>query len=311
MTAFDDLLTWISSRGKAGNGSVRKTCDWLSAQYGLADRFEGRLDPADAGRKVRWQLLESLNRLGHIEARTGGWEVVPPTLLIRRAKTGLRTGLFYGARNPAWKDFLAGFAGLEFRSRSQLRGPEIWEVRECSEGQLERMAGGLEIALEPLRSLDFLRSVPSFREVLRVGSETKPSPELETFSVFKKGRGWSNGWSRAKDRRAGLFRNRLQNYAAWYFIESDEVYSVPPGERRFIARWCVAALQQPLTMRFADRRLWLPSFGIPLPVLLDRALCANVGHGPQYQDFGWQYSGLSTAHAQELSRILDIKLELS
>lgn len=310
MTAFDDLLTWFSSRGKASNGSVRNACDWLNDQYGLAVKYSGRMDEAAASRKVRWQLLESLNRLGHIESREGGWEVVPPTLLIRKSRTGGRTGIFYGARKPDWKNAVNRHAGLEFRSRRPLWGPEIWEVRESSDGRLEHLARSLELEVAPLRSLDFLRSVPRFREVLLAGSETRLSPELESFSVFRKGRGLSNAWGTARERHDGLYRNRLQNHAAWYFVENGHTYVVAPGERRFIARWRVAAMHQPLTMRLDDRRLWLPSFGIPLPVLLDRALCANVGRGPQYQDFGWQYSGLDTAHAVELSRILDIKLEL-
>lgn len=310
MTAYDELLTWLSSRGRASNGAVRTACEWLSEQYGLAEGLSDRYDAVALSRKVRFSLLESLNRLGHVEASKAGWEVLPPTLLIRTRKNGRRSGLFYGARKPGWKDILQRFSGLEFHCASPARGPEIWTVRESSDNRLERVATELELTVERARSLDFLRGVPSFREVLNAGSETRVPAELEAFRVIRKGKGWTHAWSTSEDRRFGLYRNRLQSYAAWYFVDNERVVSVPPGELRFIARWRVAARQQSLTIRYADKKLWLPTFGIPLPVLLDRALCMNVGHGPLYQDFGWRYNGLTEAHARELSRILDIKLKL-
>jgi len=308
MNAYDHLLYWISSRGRATHQRASETCEWLRDQYGLDERLS-HLTEADRAKRVRHRLLGSLNQLGHGERSLKGWEVAPPLLLIVKETPARREAILSGARQPSWKEEMLGQSGLRFLCEEQGAGPEVWRVQETEYGVIDSVASRLGLGVGNDRSLDFLRSAPTFRDAIRAGEETRFSPELSRYSCAQvKGKVRSK-WVDARADAPGLYRNRTNSYGPWFFQDETNLYSVPRGDVRFIARWVSASAQVKIRIRFDRGRLWVPHIGVPLPTLLTRSLTMSSGLLPTFEEFGWCYKKLTASHAAELSRILGIELE--
>ena len=283
MNAFDHLLYWLSSRGRATHQRANETCEWLRDQYGLDERLS-HLTESDRAKRVRHRLLGSLNQLGHGERSLRGWEVAPPLLLIVRETPARREAILSGARQPSWKEEMLGQPGLRFLCEDQGAGPEVWRVQETEGGVIDLIASRLGLDVGHDRSLDFLRSAPSFHDAIRAGEETRFSPELSRYSCAQvKGKVTSK----------------------WVDARAD----APRGDARFIARWVAASAQVKIRLRFDRGHLWVPHIGVPLPTLLTRSLTMTSGLLPTFEEFSWCYKKLTASHAAEVSRIIGIGLE--
>jgi hypothetical protein len=303
MGPIDLLLTWFSSRGQATYGVTRDTC------LEIAKRFNFDTGSRDAIRRSRQRLLEPLIRLGHLEAREkGGWAITPPTLLLTGSEP--KKGFFIGARRPDWVGLLERFDGLAFEKVEQEWGPERWHVTEVETGALDHLAASFELEVVPEGAITLLKALPSLSVALSKLPESRlPVEPMEEFRISSwRGRFHSN-WEGTKSRTDGLFRMTGREYAGWYLSVGETVRSVPPGECRRLARWYCAIRQgcPPPSYDQESKTLWVPLFGAPLPVVLERALLMKSGLWPPLHKGGRVFSAITRTEAEEVTQILEIK----
>ena len=80
----DWLLAWLSARGRASRPTIDRAC------RAIAERFDPRVHSVPP---PTHRYVESLRRIGHVEAVPGGLAVVPTTLCwTRRADRGVFIG---------------------------------------------------------------------------------------------------------------------------------------------------------------------------------------------------------------------------
>lgn len=303
MGPIDLLLTWFSSRGQATYGVTRDTC------LEIAKRFNLDTGSRDAIRRTRQRLLEPLIRLGHLEGREkGGWAITPPTLLLTASQP--REGFLVGARRPDWVALLEQFDGLVFEKVEQRWGPERWHITEVETGALEQLTARLELEVVPEGAITLLKALPSLSVALNSLPESRlPVEPMEEFRVSS-GRGrFHSTWEGTNSRSDGLFRMTGREYAGWYLSIGETVRSVPPGECRRLARWYCAIRQGCPTPSYdrESKTLWMPLFGAPLPVVLERALLMKSGLWPPLRKGGRVFSEITRTEAGEVARILEAR----
>ncbi len=313
-TSFDLLLHWMSHRGQVTNEALGKACLHLSER----DDFD-----KSSLSKYRYYYSNALHRLGHIETSSSKkWQATPPCMLWNKS---VGRGVFYGARTPRLRLKVAERFGAAFLTELQPNCCETWLV-ECSESEAEENCTMLGIQFMEERGAEFLASLPSIQKVLAQLDSTDTVPDLERESWEQLVPQSNSGWAWRKPKGVltrGVFRVANKAGASWRYLSpcnkkptmlsSHSIRGVDEVGR--CARWRELVVHKRPTLWYcrSSKELTLPVVSrVPLPIVVDRALCMASGKRPVRTPEGRDcYSEISIDRARSVGRILGMKLEAS
>ncbi len=320
MKAHDLLLFWLSERRLVPAARMAASCRWLAEQEGL--RLSRRGGERAWSHRCLRLLAGPLQRFGHAELipTPPRWAVVAPVCLWRASPDGGQ-GELYGARSPPLGRWLAEKFGANFHAAAVARGPERWLVRAGRE-ELERGLADFEpapIAVAEERGLDLLRALPSLKAALPHAEKYSPSREAAGWQqcIFpprgRSAHAWRDLGAAPLDTRDGLYRERLPGRQRWFHLAAGRMAELVASEHRLLAWWREYARSGACRLRYRSTvaELLVPAGGLPLPVLLDRALRLPSGEAPRPLDSGaWmRYLLIEPARADEARRVLDAPLD--
>lgn len=329
MNEYDLLLHWLSARSK-GQARIAVLTDACDA---LAFRMRQNKSNTDLNiRKTHWRhlILGALHRLGHVEpVGRDSWAVVPPTVLWITGQQREGEAHIYGARSRTLWDQLYQQFGDYLSSIPQDHGPELWKFTD-TRATAEQLAHTLGSKLYDERGDALVASLPRLADAIRfLRSWDMPvtGDRWEFFKVYtdtRDGTAWR--WESIiinSNISEGVYRKSASFPMVWLYLSRTpdssgmQAYLLDERdtEQSLIARWSAIthAGHMRLIYNNVAKTLSIPYVGIPLPVLLDRALCLASGTIPQIVTIAGQryafYHKISRQRAHQVGRVLDLQVE--
>ena len=323
MNNYDLLLHWLSAlpKGEASTATVDNACAALAQRMNL---WRTDADPRSQSSR-RYHFLDTLHRLGHVEpVGRDRWAVIPPVLLWVSSKQPTGEAHLYGARSKALGAQLTKAYGNQFEAIPQTYGPELWRF-SGTRAEAQALAQEFKDELRLERGEELLASLPSLSEAVQHFRQCTLPKSGECWQFFQiRGTSWE--WvSRVitQNLEEGVYRTGDVHPTAWLYISRKSGGSQTQarlldernGEQSLIARWLELARTGKLgLMHDALRReLAIPYVGLPLPILLDRALRLASGRCPEIMPQDRQrflvFSNIPHKRARHVGRVLGMRVE--
>jgi hypothetical protein len=297
----DQLLAWLSARGRASRPTVERAC------RAIAERFD--LPPLGADRSPSHRLVEPLRRIGHVEAVPGGLVVVPTTLCWA-SQPG--RGILIGARDRFLLDGLHQHLGSRFiESQLGARWPSTWGVdgdRDMISAKVATL--GIVPVHEP--GIRLLCSLPTLEEAIASWPDDGPPPAASAWEVLTDpGRG---RWNPADGVwvEDGLVRRRRRRRGTWVIVRGGVGRLLVSPEMRAVAWWAELARQGRRRLSYRDGAglLVLPPSLLPPPTMVERPLIWASGEPPRCDtSMRRTYRAIEPERAGEIARILGLGRE--
>jgi|GEM_PF-6637462 len=298
----DRLLAWLSARGQASRPALDRAC------RALADRFDPSGGPA---RSPTFRYIEPLRRFGHVEAVSGGFAVVPPTICWMRRPN---QGVFVGARDELLKDQLHRRLGPGFIvSRPNGAWPATWSVAGNCEAVASAIAE-LEVDVDVIHEsgMRLLTSLPTLEDAIAKWPDVGSPSGLSTWEVavdLARGLWRPAGGAWVDD---ALIRPTGGGRRVWRILRGGVSRLLDSPEKRAVAWWAeMARLVRPrIGLCRTSDRLVLPASLLPPPVMVERPLIWASGLPPELApNRKRNYEVINSERAGEVARVLGLSLE--
>jgi len=329
MNEYDLLLQWLSARprGEARTALLQEAC------LALDQRAAGS---QGIPQQSRWpeRFRDTLYRCGHIEQiGLDMWAVMPPTVLWLGG-TGKRQqgeAHVYGARSPCLQEQLQQTWGSQFVVLLQENGPAVWKwVGTCAQSEAFARSFGSTVYAEQGESL--LEALPNLEQaVWHFPAGSFPTGNgWEFWHVTDPTRGaWWHWGTMPKTREQGLYR-AIRRPRLWIYVSPQPqsatlcAYRLDPvqnPDHLYVAKWYELARHvahsDHLSLRYnaSEHTLMIPSAGVALPIIIDRALRLASGYCPrtvsETRGRALIFAKISRRRAYQVKRVLGIPLEIT
>jgi len=275
----DELLFWLSARGKGSWGQFRSAVEEILGEQ------DGESD--SGGGVPRYQMMRfSLEQLGHVEfegrGSEGGWGVAPSVLAVSRQPGGF-VGIMCGARSPHLVARFQAVAGPHGEVHASSLHPSVVRTAAVELDLLSEMASGAGLGFQPDAPLRILSCLP--RVGLLAGSKPAQLPFGRDFEVarFVVGR-YGCKWVTSSDAEAAGGVDGLYRYIRFqvpeHYLKLDGRVLRVDGQT---AKYFLLARRGRQVLRYdrLTRSLSVPAICRP-PLLVDRALALCTGCAAAY-----------------------------
>ena len=288
----DQLLAWLSARGQVSRTSVDRACRVI------ADR-SGWMLPGD--RSPTHRCISTLVRLAHVEAVSGGFSVVPSSLLW---SSQAEQGVLLGMRDEKLRTSLERYLAISARGALW---PSTWTIAGDRATAAAFMAErGIVLIDDP--GLRLLAALPTLEEAIIAwppAASPLGSVPSEVVADARLGH-----WVPLADLsvEVGLVRAVGVRGRGWTILRGGSPRHLDTSERRAVGWWAELARvgRPPIGYHRPSGRLRLPASYLPPPVLIERPLIWASGQPPERQDRRWIYQAIDHDRAIEVGRILGL-----
>ena len=329
MNEYDLLLHWLSARPR-GQARLPVLTDACAA---LALRMrQDKSNIAQDIQKTHWRrlFLGTLHRLGHVEpVGRDTWAVISTTVLWITGQQREGEAHIYGARSRTLWDQLYQQFGDSLHAIPQDHGPELWKFTG-TRAKAEKLAHALGSSLYDERGDALVASLPRLADAIRffrtwympVAGDQWEFFRVHTYLHDRLPWQWEPVIINPNIPE-GVYRKRSIPPMMWLYLSRTaddsgmQAYLLDERdmEQSLIARWLALALAGPICLIHDNvaKTLAVPHVGLPLPVLLDRALRLASGTSPQIDTIAGQrfffYHKISRQRARQVGRVLDLRVE--